>query len=165
MSLALYPSPINTILMPPFLPFFAFCKVTHSSSPYSYPYCDTLHSWVYSLSFSWNTTFPLRLPAPFAIDLMVNVTSVFLFPLEGETSHQSGLLATSHSPSALIVKVCLCSVLRAQATDGRQTNSWWAAMRLKSRHPLAVWYWAMADSGTSTVKLSLAIPSKAFSSI
>ena len=30
---------------------------------------------------------------------------------------------------------------------------------------LAVWYWAMADSGTSSVKLSLAIPSKAFSSI
>ena len=70
--------------------------------------------------------------------LMVSVTSVFLLPLMGETSHQLGLLATSHSPSAWTVIVCLCSVLRAQATEGRQVSSWWAAMRLNSHQPCAV---------------------------
>ena len=80
---------------------------------------------------------PVRLALPLAIALMVSVSSVFLLPLVCESSHQSGLLATSQSPSALRVSVCLCSVLMAQATDGRHTSSWWAAMRLKSFQPLA----------------------------
>lgn len=65
---------------------------------------------------------PVRLALPLAIALMVRVSSVFLLPLVCESSHQSGLLATSQSPSALRVSVCLCSVLMAQATDGRHTR-------------------------------------------
>ena len=105
-----------------------------------------------------NTISPVRSPEPLAIDLIVSVISVLFPPLVCDSSHQSGLLATSHSPSASTIKVCLCSVFIAQAVDGRHTSSWCAAMRLNSFQPGAVWYCATADSGTSSVKLSFATP-------